>query len=745
MRATPAGEARVSDSSKLDKLTHSRSEQQTNDPAHANEPVGRGVRERVGYQAVLAERTRAVEGVRYRATGGASGIPPAGHIAAERREIIGAAAARILRKQSGSASGAQVPSTSGGPLPADVRTKMEPKLGADLSSVKIHTGSESAKAATDFGARAFTVGNDVHFNAGQFAPGTKEGDRLLAHELTHVVQGQRSGVQRKADADDANRGAFEDGTDAKGDHADVSKPGEPAEEEADKVGHDVANALHDEKNAATATKDDASTGAAKADEREKPAEISAKLDGVGRKVFLAPSTGTGSPGPSSSSGSSPSAATPQPFDVAAAKRAIDGKATDCTDLSAPLANDWVGKTQADIDTTFTDVNVVKHKVIEKFVSTGVPRVQTQTVGRPDAIAVQKFQDIDSEAHLDPAHGNIKDLFYNDLVGEMKKSDFTDRTRTFWAMQKAAGYKYNCKGKKIPPDRISPLSARNHSVERLYDNANAFNPGQIDAAIEAPMRADGVPQPEIDKAKANPEVRKKAYRHMLKSGADPLSTIDKSKPISPHGAWYAPGEIRPNTSAPPNAEFARMMTLGALQPEWYPTGTVVLNIDRRLSGAVRNIFKPTAFDGLMSALWCARNMGVDDYGVTGGGVGEFLEANVPFSDVTSATPIIPTDDFLADIQRVITEVKAKLGKEGSPTEEVLRGNGRNTRILNTTGNGTGGVKDMYGQIIDRSTQEQNSPSAAPRAPGAVQETSTAMPGAPAVAARGPFDTTNGPRA
>ena len=41
--------------------------------------------------------------------------------------------------------------------------------------------------------------HDVHFAAGQYAPGTKEGDRLLAHELTHVVQGQKSGVQRKAE------------------------------------------------------------------------------------------------------------------------------------------------------------------------------------------------------------------------------------------------------------------------------------------------------------------------------------------------------------------------------------------------------------------------------------------------------------------------------------------------------------------------------------------------------------------
>ena len=50
----------------------------------------------------------------------------------------------------------------------------------------MRTSGESAKAASDLGARAFTVGSDLHFAASQYQPGTKEGDRLLADELTHV-------------------------------------------------------------------------------------------------------------------------------------------------------------------------------------------------------------------------------------------------------------------------------------------------------------------------------------------------------------------------------------------------------------------------------------------------------------------------------------------------------------------------------------------------------------------------------
>jgi hypothetical protein len=80
---------------------------------------------------------------------------------------------------------------------------------------------------------------------------------------------------------------------------------------------------------------------------------------------------------------------------------------------------------------------------------------------------------------------------------------------------------------------------------------------------------------------------------------------------------------------------------------------------------------------MSALWCARNLGADDYGVTGGGIGEFLEAGVTFEEVTSATPVIPDDDFLLDLERVKTQVSNKFGKTSTPTEERARGNFGNT--------------------------------------------------------------------
>lgn len=131
--------------------------------------------------------------------------------------------------------------SGGAPLAGDVRARMEPQLGADLSGVKVHTDGAAAQAAEGFGARAFTIGSDVHFNAGQYAPGSRQGDELIAHELTHVVQGQRAGVQRKAAGD-----ATGDAENQAEGEAKISQPGEPAEVEADAVAKGAADELHGE-------------------------------------------------------------------------------------------------------------------------------------------------------------------------------------------------------------------------------------------------------------------------------------------------------------------------------------------------------------------------------------------------------------------------------------------------------------------------------------------------------------------
>lgn len=76
----------------------------------------------------------------------------------------------------------------GQPLTESVRDYFEPRFGYDFSGVRIHTDSHARESAKEINALAYTVGRDVVFGAGRYAPGTSEGRRLLAHELTHVVQ-----------------------------------------------------------------------------------------------------------------------------------------------------------------------------------------------------------------------------------------------------------------------------------------------------------------------------------------------------------------------------------------------------------------------------------------------------------------------------------------------------------------------------------------------------------------------------
>jgi Domain of unknown function (DUF4157) len=82
----------------------------------------------------------------------------------------------------------RVLSSPGRPLETSLQDDMGQRFGHDFSHVRVHTGAEAARSAQDVNANAYTVGHNIVFGAGLFTPGTHNGRRLLAHELTHVVQ-----------------------------------------------------------------------------------------------------------------------------------------------------------------------------------------------------------------------------------------------------------------------------------------------------------------------------------------------------------------------------------------------------------------------------------------------------------------------------------------------------------------------------------------------------------------------------
>lgn len=108
----------------------------------------------------------------------------------------------------------------GSGLDDGTRGDMESHLGVDLSGVRVHTGSQADGLSRSVQADAFTTGSDVFFRDGKYQPGTSDGRRLLAHELTHVVQ---------------------QSTGAGGPGGRVSHPDDPHEREASAVGDAVAS------------------------------------------------------------------------------------------------------------------------------------------------------------------------------------------------------------------------------------------------------------------------------------------------------------------------------------------------------------------------------------------------------------------------------------------------------------------------------------------------------------------------
>ncbi len=103
-----------------------------------------------------------------------------------------------LQRAAGNQSVQRVLRTSGSALDPILRTDMERRLGYDFSDVRVHSGPDAERSASEVSAEAYTVGNAIVFGRNRFAPGTHHGRQLIAHELTHVMQ-QSGTLQRQPD------------------------------------------------------------------------------------------------------------------------------------------------------------------------------------------------------------------------------------------------------------------------------------------------------------------------------------------------------------------------------------------------------------------------------------------------------------------------------------------------------------------------------------------------------------------
>ncbi len=99
----------------------------------------------------------------------------------------------------------------GNAMDTDIQTEMSQKFGTNFGDVRIHTDQTSIQMNRQLGAKAFTVGNNIYFNQGQYSPNNQQGKHLLAHELTHVVQQQGiQQIQKTPDFGGGTAGLHED-------------------------------------------------------------------------------------------------------------------------------------------------------------------------------------------------------------------------------------------------------------------------------------------------------------------------------------------------------------------------------------------------------------------------------------------------------------------------------------------------------------------------------------------------------
>ena len=141
-------------------------------------------------------------------------------------------ALRVYRSASGAAPAAtrdttraaleRAGSSSGSPLPAELRAMLERALGTSLDGIRVHDDGPSAAAAAAIGARAFAIGRDIHFASGTYRPGDPDGQRLIAHEVAHAVQ----------------HGTAAPPAASAGGDLELSQPGDAAEVEADRFADD---------------------------------------------------------------------------------------------------------------------------------------------------------------------------------------------------------------------------------------------------------------------------------------------------------------------------------------------------------------------------------------------------------------------------------------------------------------------------------------------------------------------------
>ncbi|MGZ3438642.1 MAG: hypothetical protein ACXVDD_03975, partial [Polyangia bacterium] len=251
----------------------------------------------------------------------------------------------------------------------------------------------------------------------------------------------------------------------------------------------------------------------------------------------------------------------------------------------------------------------------------------------DPIATQKLKDVDGETNMEGGKNPSAD-YYAALAGWIQTNGatptFNPATIFNQCMNTLAG-PWKFKGEPIKPKNLGKAVQRTQGVKGFYYKV-------VDNKAYEEM------------FKGAPDPKKLAYDKWLSDAkTDPLKYVQKDKLEPGTGTWFTPDSYKLTDAK--DAGYAQLLELAALQPEWFPEGNVVFSVDVAKAASQLVARKPTAYDGMQSALWVSRP-GPDTFGVTGGGANEFLAGDVPKSSITSAKLVVPEPELQQELQDAV---------------------------------------------------------------------------------------------
>ncbi|MSP90502.1 MAG: hypothetical protein EXR79_01655 [Myxococcales bacterium] len=415
-------------------------------------------------------------------------------------------------------------------------------------------------------------------------------------------------------------------------------------------------------------------------------------------------------------------AAPQPLSREVIQAQIVSKLPDYAEGAPMLAGKWEAEqlTQETLDRrTADEAGTYIHLLRAWKEAKGTDEAFVKDFGKNDPIATQKFADIAGEQYYEGSIEAARTQFYADVAGKLLQPKQA-RDRVFPILQSAAS-PFQKKGKLIPPEKLGEFGSRAQGLP-AYLEAARQGPKMTELdneALEMLAAAAGHPSgaaltainPNIATTWMAPGVNPglELLKLKLSQGVDPLPYANKGMGLTRPGGtlWFTPDKVK--VDADPDTGFGELMTIFALQPEWYPGGSLAIKVKTAGEGAIRNARKPTAFDGIMSALWVSRNQPEQAFGVTGGGAREYVAEEATWGAVESAQAQTISSTFQAELKKMASQYRKGNSAGGtsptSATEERLRGNTPAPAAPN-------GAQALQSQIIGKSRAEATSPSRVP---------------------------------